>query len=560
MAAVLGMVAVGLFLAVGCAHLGWPARKAGALEQPAVRVSGQYRPTMVPGIGCVTYEAYLTNTGKAPLAFTAAVLDGHDLWKDKPANVIWFQFYPTTDLARGQTIVFQICFRDAPKKLQRLELRDFTEGMTTVPIPSFHLPKRFITAVTYSMGFGRMFVQVETGGAVPAVIEVNGRTVKSFSRLAGGDAPKDVEMLAFDAPFRIGSGMPLHVRVVFLGGGYCHSLVRALTGIVLDGFSVTGARPPPELGLDADPAVVLLKSPAGGDVACSDVKAKADGANAPAAAAARFNAFRKDAEHLSAIHYCTGTYTCLWAIYGAVPDALFVNPYSLGYCSDTSRFIEAELQYIRRGRESIRPRPLLYIPEACRRANRFLEPPELQVLVWSALLEGAKGLKYFHYDSDAGNTGLLKSPTLTTAVQGLNAQIRERQGILAPLAIVSTCNVKAGAASVEVTQAWAGDMGILLLLRNLDYKTDGNDDHMGKDPRFIANGAGDVSIHVNLPDWLSCTEAVDFLTGARICPIAAGVRASDIHIGRLDAMRLVWLPGQKAVGLPAPKVVRVGQE
>lgn len=560
MTAVLGAAAVGLFLAAGCTHLRWPTGKASVPEQPAVRVSGQYRPTMVPGVGCVTYEAYLTNNSRGPLAFTAASLDGHDLWKDKPANVIWFQFYPTTDLARGQTIVFQICFREAPKKLQRLELRDFTEGLTTVPIPSFHLPKRFITAVTYSGDFRRVFVQVETGGAVPAVIEVNGRTVKSFSRLAGGDAPKDVEMLAFDAPFRIGSGMPLHVRVLFLGGGYCHSLVRALGGIVLDGFSVTGAPPPPELGLDADPAVVLLKSPASGDVACSDVKARTDGANAPAATAARFNAFRSDPTHLSAIHYCTGTYTCLWAIYGAVPDAVLVNPYSFGYTPTVSRFIEEELQYIRRGRESIRPRPLLYIPETCRRHQRFLEAPELQVLAWSAILEGAKGLKYFHFDSDSGNTGLLKSPTLTAAVQDLNAQVRERNSLLVPLVLVSTSTVKTGGASMEITQAWAGDAGVLLLLRNLDYKTDGEDDQMGKAPRFVVKGTSDVSIHVGLPEWLSCTEAVDFLTGEQLCPIPAGTRAVDIRIGRLDAMRLVWIPGRKASPLPARKLAQAGRE
>ncbi len=539
-----------LLLAVGCVRLGWPgggtvASAGGRKPAPVLLALGQYRPTLVYGQGYATYEVYLTNLGKGPLAITGVTLNDQPLWKDPLPDVVWYQCYPTTDIAVGQTIVFQICFRSTPQKRQKLEFRDFTEGRTLVSVPPWRLPRRFVTAITYSKDYRRMFVQVQGTGIAPMDLRVNGRSARNLQRLTAGDGASHLDLFAFDAPVKIKTGMPLHVRVMYHDGESCQAMVRAMSGVLLDAYAATGMKPPAELGLDADPAATLITKAGNGDVACEDVKAgRQHGFHAPVAAEERLNAFRRDSARLSAIHYCTGSYTALWAIYGGVPDALFVNPYSFGHSPDAVHFIENEIAYIRRGRESIRPRPLLYIPETCLRGSRFLETSELQVLAWSALLEGAKGLKYFHYniETNGRREGMESSPLLYAGVRELDAQLRARADILGMLIPVSTGRVPAGPGKAEVTQAWAGDAGLLILVRNLNYTTDGSDDQMGEAPRFAVQPVLGFSLRIELPPWLKCSEAVDFLTGESVCRIAEGSSTTDIEVGRLDALRLLWLP------------------
>ncbi len=550
------LAGLALQLSVGCARLGTPAGKAsapsgavGRKQESALLALGQYRPTLVYGLGYATYEVYLTNLGKGPLAITGVALNDQPLWKDPLPDVVWYQCYPSTDIAPGQTVVFQICFRSTPLKRQKLEFRDFTEGRTLVSVPPWRLPKRYVTAITYSKDYRRLFVQVQGTGIAPMDLRVNGRSAKNLQRLTAGNGASSLDLFAFDAPVKIRTGMPLHVRVMYHDGESCQAMVRAMSGILLDAYAATGMAPPAELGLDADPAVSLIAKAGHGDVACEDLKAGGkDGFHAPVAAEERLNAFRRDSARLSAIHYCTGVYTALWAIYGGVPDALFVNPYSFGHGGDVAHFIENDIAYIRRGRESIRPRPFFYTPETCLRGNRFLEAPELQVLVWSAFLEGAKGLKYFHYNIETGGRkeGMESSPRLYTGVRDLDAQLRTRADILSMLVPVSTGQVPAGQGKAAVTQAWAGDVGMLILVRNLNYTTDGSDDQADKAPRFVVQAVDDLSLRVELPPWLKCREAVDFLTGDAICRIAAGAALADLPVGHLAAFRLVWLPNGSA--------------
>jgi hypothetical protein len=342
-------------------------------------------------------------------------------------------------------------------------------------------------------------------------------------------------------------------------------LLRALPGVSLDAYNQTGNAPPADLCLDARPPVIMLAVAGEGDVACGDTRQGQDGWHAPEAVRQRLDAYRRDPSRLAGLHYCTACYTALWSIYGALPDALGVNPLRLACAPDKGQFIEDELALFERAHRSIRPRPLLYIPQTYRGTGRFIEPDELRLLCWSALVGGAKGLKYFAHDlAGPAEQGMAKNPALLAAAAGLGGAVRGREDCLAPLLPVARERL-AAPADIELQTAWAGDMGMLLLVRNLRYHTAA--ESAGDGPCFRCEERCNVVLPVALPPWLRLRGAHDFLSGAELSwrqrdtqtadrpgsLSGAEARVLEITLDRLGAFRLLWLGSRRAPRLlPLP--------
>jgi hypothetical protein len=296
----------------GCAHspsgpagarLAPPSPWSGApVHQGGLDVATQYWPSTTARTGYNTFEVYLTNLGTGKVAFVSAQLDGKDLPLPRPLSmpralasisldgervnlkqpqwalppeVSWCQFYPCAEAAPGATTVFQVNFRERPASMHALVLADDAGRTVKVAVPRFRPPEHLLTAITFSSDYRRMYVQYRTDAAASAVC-VNGWEIRRFRRLLSPQA-RTPHMLAFAAPFAIRTGTPLYVKVAFDDGSWQHAMVRALAGICLDAEGQLSPQERQAAGLDADPAIELLRV----DVACNDATLGSKGASTP---------------------------------------------------------------------------------------------------------------------------------------------------------------------------------------------------------------------------------------------------------------------------------------
>ena len=527
------------------------------------QVAGQYAHSPGRPAGYETFEVYLTNRGKGTKRLASALLDGMNLppleamprvaslsvsmeGTDVALNPVpapardtltWWQFYPSPEAAPGQTVVFQANFRRTPTSRHRIEIMDSEGELVEVTVPRFREPPARLTAVTYTRDMGRVFVQWQATGLRPARLWLNGVRIRDLSVLASPE-PGLPEMAAFTAPFRLKTGMPLYIRADFGGGKWRHAVVRVLAGVSLSA-PFDAARPASRdrraMLLDGRPPVEML-SP---DVACGDVKLRDEGGSAAAVIAERAGLFAKSPKRLSAVAYCTAMYPGLWSIYGQMADAVYAKPYSLGFGPTPARFFEEEEQCVAKARDTAAPRPFLWIPDRVRR-QRFLEPPELEALGWTMLAKGAKGIRY-NFWRNPGPDVFQGDRTVIPGIQALDGEIRAQEERLSPLAPESERTVgdeKAG--WIKVYTAWAGDLGLLVLVRNLDYRTDDKDNGAGEKPRFHATEKAGVAFDLALPEWLAYAGVEDLLTGEKIGAEKSGPRVA-VRLDQLDAVRVLWI-------------------
>ena len=409
-----------------------------------------------------------------------------------------------------------------------------------ISVPRFVPPQTRITAVTYPLDYSSVYVQFQSNGIKPQQLWLNNMLVEPFKILVSAvpDAPS---MLAVKSPFRIKTGVPLHVRIRFADGQERHCLVRALNGISLDAplASKTKAFDPSVLGLDAHPSVEF----SGYDVACNDAKHKNQGGSAMAVTEERraFSARHKD--RLLGLVYCTAVYPELWNIYGQVADAVYAKSYRLGWAKNKPRFIEEEEECVTKAWLSAQPRPFLWIPDRWKpQGRRYLEPEELQVMGWTALVRGAKGIRY-HFWKDAGQPAFAESTNLLQGIIELDRQIVTNKEALSSLALESERVIgEEGRGWIKVYTAWAGDSGILVMVRNLNYRS--SPGNQSGSSSFTVQAKEHLLVDVAVPEWMEPGTIRDFITGSPVktTKTAAGVQ---VELDRLDAYWLIWIENKR---------------
>ena len=401
---------------------------------------------------------------------------------------------------------------------------------------------------------------------------LNNQPIPAFRFLLPPD-PSNPELLVFAPPTPLQPGQPLHVKLEFEDHDWRNALVRAMPGIVLEAPKLNNhpdRLEQREFALDSEPPVVRC----GGDFTCSDVKAEDKGGSAPVQVRDRLALYRQDKVRLGAIAYCTAMYPELWNIYGQLSDGVYTKPYRLGYGHDPKRFIEEEEEAVTKAWTTARPRPYFYIPESFKSRGRLLEADELELFGWLFMVKGAKGIRYHYWIHP--ESGFADNKRLQGQIKTLNLELGDVRALLAPVVFVSEKQISAPCAMarlpapastnaatdkkdieetpppernaqcpVKLYTAWAGDKGMIVLVRNLDCTTDAEPNDNGEKPRFKAKSRENVLLSVTLPEWLRVGAVRDMITGNLMAAdpgkAGVGVRKLDLELDRLDAFKVIWI-------------------
>ncbi len=511
-------------------------------------------------MGYNTVEVYLENRGPRPVSVASVQLNGkqlpahliyglpeslfridigHDeipIMKSRlplGGEVIWWQVYPSADIPSGGSAVCQVNLRDLPTFQRELRILDSVGNALEARIPRFRQPEELITAVTWSLDYGRMFVQYESRGRQVKSVEVNRLPVKEFKLL--GDHDRAIpDVVAFAPPCELRRGEPVCVELEFEGGRRRYALVRAASGITLDAPMPRGVAEGllKELGLDADPAIGCLPF----DPACSDSRNAQPGNSAMGISNARMQEFGKQPDRLMGVDCCTAIYPEFWNIYGQLADALVVKPYALGWGSRKERFIEEDEDKLRSARLGAAPHPIIWVPQRFSRGGRYLSPEELRLLAWMMLVRGGKGVRY-HFWMNSGSDPLAGCEDLLPALKALNHEIIPRRAELSAL-VPAWEGEQSG---VKIYQSWAGDQGLLVMARNLDYIVElepASESDPG--PRLHARVKKNLRLTMPAPEWFRPGAARDFLdnTPARVSRVGNDL---NLEIDELELFKLVWI-------------------
>lgn len=542
------------------------ARWTGRDPKPAI-LNVQYA-TSTGKAGCETAEIYIINPGTTAVTFTNAVLDGVELpgSTDSSARqtarrfrfdiggktvaarapvvddsrIIWSQFNPCATILPGGCGLFQIGFRDkvpqAGSFLLALNASDGNHLETS--IPRCFPPTRQITAVTWAPSGDVVNIQYSRGSD-PVMLSINGQPMGKFKILkSSGKGAPGVLMAVLPKP--VVRGENFLIELDFGKDGVRLAFLRASPGIVLSASD--GSYPEKFLssdvrrdyGLDDDPAVICLPF----DVACDDTRAKKHGNSAPNVSAARLKAYKDNHKQLSGIDFCTALYESIWNIYAPMADAVVVKPYQLHWGRDPARFIESEEEHIATAVAAASPRPVIWVPERFKR-NRYVEGEELKVLGWTALMRGARGIRYHYWKNDPKNP-FVDCPDLSVAMRDLNRDIRSIRPILSALV---PSGVKLDRTHMtSLYEGWSGDAGVLLLVRNMRYTTDEGPNDNGKKPRFRVAEADGVPVSFVPPPWLRMGAIIDPISGEALRTIKTEKGPVSIILPHLGAFRLIWIP------------------
>jgi len=511
-------------------------------------VHGQYADSATP---VVLYEVYLVNTGSTARTFTEVTLDGRRLTQPASSllgpqsiaidghavrlpvapsdpDLFWWQFHPAAELPPGGSAVLQLCFRNDVRTPRALTVADASGGILPWTIPRrARQPAPRIAAVTYAHDLSQLFVQCASPGSPPEAFWLNGRPVTPVRTLAGTD-PRTPVLVELSPPFALSPGLPLDLRVRFAGGIERRALVRVLKGIVLDAPGDTGGRRrAKELALSGDPGVLMIPV----DATCDDLRENAPGASAWAVVGERQRAWSRRPEKLAGFGFCTGILPGTLGIYGRIADAVYAKPYQLGWGTDPARFLDQEIDVLTTQREAAAPLPFLYIPERFARRGRHIAPAELDLLQWSALAAGAKGLRW-HFGMNAG--GLDATPELIPVLQWAGAHVRRLEPLLAPLVPVSDetqGDEKSG--YVRVLTAWCGSQGALYLVRDRNLGAIPGDMPVRKD----------VRVELDVPPWCRGRQLRNPVDGAFVADVSPG--KMRLVLPELRGFQLMWIEGDR---------------
>lgn len=157
-------------------------------------------------------------------------------------------------------------------------------------------------------------------------------------------------------------------------------------------------------------------------------------------------------------------------------------------------------EYVKIAKKACSPKPVVAIPEAFRYISskfpkgckRYPTPEEERLIVYSEIAGGAKGLWYF---ISSGNDGYKNNPELESEIKKINKEIQNLKEYLAigePMDIAKT-----DSQSVKADAIFCGDKGIVIILRNGDYKTLWNKEKNKWETKI--ENPGKIKIMVKLP-------------------------------------------------------------
>jgi len=571
------LFAFSISLLMGCARLKpaiqpSPPSREESFRLPAtgnVEIITQYAYSTEPRIGYNTFEVYLenhtTNTitfksvtlndvtlsvsaAALPRALRTISLDGEEMALgsyEKPIDpdVTWYQFYPSAVAGSGETVIFQINFKKVLTSQKKLILRDERGNEWQITVPRFRQPDKLITAVTYPLNYEWVYVQYKSGSK-PEQLWLNDWEIRGYRCLTaqGGMAP---EVLAVKSPFPIRTGLPIYVKIRFADGKKRCALVRALNGISLDACPAgpKSEAELKELGLDADPSVLMLPF----DIDCADFRANDKGLSAMPSASGRLKEYTEQPTKLGGLGFCAAAFPEVWNIYGQLGDAVYEKTYRLGWGTNRLRFIEEEEINMEKLQAVAAPRPWLWVPERFHTEGRSLSAEEMKLMGWMLMARGGKGIRY-HFWMNSRFDPFAKCPDLLPAMKELNQEIGKRREILSPLVLAFEEVRELGSpwnGRIKVYTSWSGEKGLLVMVRNLDYKVNLHPVEVKGLP-FEAKIKKNVPVVVALPVWFKGGKIEDLLTNKRVKGQVTtgeqGRKEMQINLDELKAYRLLWFP------------------
>ena len=515
----------------------------------------------VGGAGAETVEVLLRNGTEASVSFVRAELDGVELPPIKPmvqkalksfdlgvggvrakrpasppvAGVRWWQFYPSPTVPSGGYAVFQFNFAERSRACSLVLTTD--DGRTyPIHIPRYSPPKRRIEYLAFT-GDGATMGFRYSKGAPPVAVAVNGAPLKGVKVLVPPGAGRPGAVVA-QLPRSIREGEGVLVEVEFPGGVKRFAFIRAMLGVcTVAPNGKSDSEPLPE-GVRSDygfdPAMRVYRIPC--DVACSDTKAQSYGANARSVVAARVKYNLETPDGLSGVDFCTALYPAVWNIYSQIGDVVISKPYKLHWGRNPQRFIDEEEAFLAEVVKDVAPRPVVWMPERFRWV-RELDGGEFGALAWSAILNGARGVRVHHWMNDRKQP-FNGNPGLADAVRTFNRDFNRLRPKLERL--IPMWRHENRTSRIVVHEGWCGTDGMLLFVRNLRYDV-GLEAVSGRRIRpFSAKRVSHCRFSLPLPPWFSLGEAMDALTGEKIQLTSTDV-SCEIALDDLEVGRLVWL-------------------
>jgi hypothetical protein len=452
-------------------------------------------------------------------------------------GVVWFQFYPTEKAAPNHTVELQINLKSNPMTPQTVEAETQDGERAKVTLPPFSVPRMRIEAVTFRSDFKKAFVAYNVSGSGDGnrvgsgftKAAVNGWEVTDGARVLSVPHRRQTARLvkpckdckpvpqyepglfALELPEPSSQGQPFHLRLEFPGGAVAQALLRAYSGVFLDssGVDEKNRKLRQQLRLD----LRSIGQPEYGDPACFDTSQRNSvGAAIPSLLESRKACWAKGDDRLSHAMLCTAaTPNTHYSVYGQCMDAVEVNPYRLGW-GDNPKFVEDEERYFRWGRKAAEPRPWFWLPEAFAVRKRILEPEELRLLAYTALGHGVKGINYFTYSYDGPNpaTGFDRSQRLLAEVKRINAEIKRHERIYSGSIPLAEQTIGSDVDGVRVYTLCAGEDGLLVILKNLDYGPTSREPNLvARKSVFKCRPKTNLRIEISKPAWFHSIERAD---------------------------------------------------
>lgn len=504
------------------------------IQPPDVYV--QYRrPTCLGQGPYFMAEIFWKNRTSAPISVESLQLDGNQL-PVQTEEVTWWQFFPDSTVAPGDYLVCRLNFNLRPVQTQEVAFVSSTGIIARIKIPPFSFGGKYLSAITFSHDYRKMFVQYRGGSANPRKIWVNNREINKFEVLASPDE-KGLSLVAFKSPLRLATGDPLHVMVNFSDDSWGQAYAKAMNGIVLNAFNMDDPKIRRSLGIDIHPPFAKLDSANKGDVACFDVSHRHQGLGARDFVQEVDQLRKMDTgkKSLTAIFFCRALYPEVWDIYGPLADVAMVSPYSYAY-SGQQQYMEEEGRRLDLTARSAAPRPFVWIPETVKYADRFLSPREIEIMTWMALIRGAKGIKYFAYDFN--DIGFKNDPMLLNSIQKNNREIRALEEYLCPL--VHADHMMVGPKkTISADVAWSGDAGILVFLRDLQYRIEPTPSN-GK--QFVVEPRDNLVVKLPMPGWLMPKKAIDLTRRKDVIQISQKRSEVTLTVPRFNGAVVIWIP------------------
>ncbi len=507
-------------------------------------------------------EAYLTNQADQPVEWTKAFLNGQKLGEVFPQrDLVWWQFYPTPMAKPGETIELQICLAHQPKEALKIEAETRMGQRVGTEISSYVSPSHQITGVSFSSDRRKVNATYDAPPLSEVVeIEVNGIDRTKSARILGQPDParEFPGMIEVTVPDPVAAGELVDLRLHFKNQAAAHCIVRASKGILLDAFGVPPAnsRIRKLLGVDLAPNAVMT----GSDPACCDRDpAMIPGADASYVLNERRSMYGSGDQRLALTFTCWSTTpAATLPIYGQCADGILTSPYRLGHSefipNELSRFLDEEENAFRWAQLGAQPRPWYWIPECYvlgenpfTRHHRMLENKELRSLAYAALGHGAKGINYFSFGvfgamDPCRAIGFINSVPLTEEIKKLNADIRNLEAPLSSSLPMTSKTIGDGLTGLRYYLLGSPQDGMVLIVRNLDYRTDLQQNELGDKPRFSSVVKKDVNLRIELPTWAAVSEASEVMKeegGGFNCRIEG--KQAVIQLGNLSVGRVIWL-------------------